>query len=597
MPEDNQKPTSAEPSETLSLPIEKPVEEPKTTTPEPAALPNPKPATSSGSKLNRFKRWYVAHKKLSIPLTVLTVVLVLMAIPLTRYKTLGLAIKKDVTVSIIDSETDSGVSAAEVLLAGRKAETDGQGVARFQQVPVGQYVVQITKKYYKSGSAKMTVGLTGGATTTQVKVDATGRPVEVKVTNKISGQTLANVEVVAGDIKAKSDKDGLATLIVSAGTVKLEAELSLEGFNTSKATFAVTKDNKPNSAAITPAGKIYFLSKLSGKIDVVKSNLDGSERKTVLAGTGKEESSGTVLLASRDWKYLALLSRREGNQANLYLIETATDKLTTLDEGNARFDLVGWSDNYFVYKVTRLTYSDWQAKKYVIKNYNAQTKQLAILDQSQAAGNSGASYAYESLDDIYALGDTVVYTKVWFDYGFEGNDFLKGKVSGLFSIRNNGTNKKSIKTFTADKLYYIYVTPSKASELYVEFDQPDDTVYVRYSGGSVQEVKADDIPEEYDTYLLSPSGNESFWTEQRDGKERLFVGDKDGLNGQEAGALNNHTAYGWHSDNYLLVSKNESELYILPKSGISDTIKPLKITDYHKPAQDFRGYGGGYGGL
>lgn len=597
MPEDNQKTEPAGPSETLNLPVEKPPQEPKAAEPEPAAVPAPKTATPASSRFSRFKHWYVVHKKLSIPLTVLTVVLVLMAIPLTRYKTLGLVIKKDVTINVIDSETDSGVSSAEVLLAGRKSETDGQGTARFNRVPVGQYVVQITKKYYKSGSAKVTVGLTGGAKSARIKVDATGRPVEVKVTNKISGQTLANVQLVAGDIKAKSDKDGVATLIVPAGTAKIETELILQGFNTAKITFTITKDNKQNQAAITPAGKIYFLSKLSGRIDVVKSNLDGTDRKTILAGTGKEESRGTVLLASRDWKYLALLARRESSQSNLYLIETSTDKLITLDEGNAGFDLAGWSDNYFIYKVTRLGYSDWQPKKYVIKNYNAQTKQLAILDQSQAVGNNSGSYARESLDDIYALGDTIVYTKVWFGYGYEGGDFPAGKVSGLYSIRNDGTNKKSLKTFAADKLYYTYVTPSKANELYVEFDQPDSTTYIRYSSGNIQDVSADAVPEEYSTYLLSPSGNENFWTETRDGKQRLFIGDKNGAGGKEIGALSDHAAYGWFSDDYLLVSKNESELYILPKSGITDTVKPLKITDYHKPAQDFRGYGGGYGGL
>jgi hypothetical protein len=46
-----------------------------------------------------------------------------------------------------------------------------------------------------------------------------------------------------------------------------------------------------------------------------------------------------------------------------------------------------------------------------------------------------------------------------------------------------------------------------------------------------------------------------------------------------------------------LVSKNSSELYIMPKSGINEKLQPLKVTDYHKPVQNFYGYGGGYGGI
>jgi hypothetical protein len=34
----------------------------------------------------------------------------------------------------------------------------------------------------------------------------------------------------------------------------------------------------------------------------------------------------------------------------------------------------------------------------------------------------------------------------------------------------------------------------------------------------------------------------------------------------------------------------------MPKAPTKDT-PPLKITDYHKPAQTFNGYGGGYGGI
>jgi hypothetical protein len=61
--------------------------------------------------------------------------------------------------------------------------------------------------------------------------------------------------------------------------------------------------------------------------------------------------------------------------------------------------------------------------------------------------------------------------------------------------------------------------------------------------------------------------------------------------------LSDYSPYGWFSDSYTLVSKNASELYIMPTSGPAKSRQPLKITDYYKPAQTYVGYGYGYGGL
>ena len=77
----------------------------------------------------------------------------------------------------------------------------------------------------------------------------------------------------------------------------------------------------------------------------------------------------------------------------------------------------------------------------------------------------------------------------------------------------------------------------------------------------------------------------------------MFIGDNDGGSSKQIAKLSDYQAYGWFSENYLLVSKNGSELYILGTDGIAKDADALKITDYHKPSFSFPGYGGGYGGL
>src|SRR6185295_2559549 len=109
------------------------------------------------------------------------------------------------------------------------------------------------------------------------------------------------------DTEATTADDGKAVLVVPADKQEDAVTLSGDGFNTISATLKVTTEEvEANSFKVAPSGKIYFLSNASGKIDLVKSNLDGTDRQTVLAGTGKEDKLNTVLLASRDWKYVAL---------------------------------------------------------------------------------------------------------------------------------------------------------------------------------------------------------------------------------------------------------------------------------------------------
>lgn len=99
----------------------------------------------------------------------------------------------------------------------------------------------------------------------------------------------------------------------------------------------------------------------------------------------------------------------------------------------------------------------------------------------------------------------------------------------------------------------------------------------------------------YPTYLVSPSGKSTLWSESRDGKTVVFTGGSGGENGREILVSEDYKPYGWFSDDYILVSKNGSQLYIMAADG--STKQPLKITDYHRPDYSYPGYGYGYGGL
>ncbi|MET1033461.1 MAG: hypothetical protein ABWX94_03100, partial [Candidatus Saccharimonadales bacterium] len=552
------------------------------------------------------------HKRLAIPGTIVVLVAILAAIPLTRYPLAGLVFKQTFTVRVLDSETNKPVTSADVTVAGRKVQTDSQGQVKID-VRVGNTTLLVEKKYYEKSQQKTLVPIMPQKKPVEIKVKATGRQVTVTLLNKISQKPIENGTITALDTKANTDKDGKAVLVLPADKQTVDAVISANGYNEVKQVITVSLDEKVNQASLTPAGSVYFLSDSSGKLDVVKSDLDGGNRKVVVAGTGKEDKRSTVLLASRDWKYLTLHSKRDGGEfPKLFLIDTSNDAISIMDEGAATFTLTGWSDHRFVYAVDRQNLQNWQQNKQALKTYDATNKKISTIDQTNAEGDANYNI-YNTLGTAYILKNEIVYPKSWFWQGsypgwnspgwetFRTN--VLAKKAELKSIKPDGTGGRTIKSYGAPtpKNPNWIVAASIDTRLYepqgIWIQSLDSTSIEEYEDGqvkAVQGVKADQFwDKEYTARVVSPDGNNTFWSEPRDGKNTLIIGDEKGNNSQEIAKLSDYSSYGWFTDQYLLVSKNGSELYILPVAGGT----ALKLTDYYKPYVNFSSYGYGYGGL
>ncbi|HET9850091.1 MAG TPA: carboxypeptidase-like regulatory domain-containing protein [Candidatus Saccharimonadales bacterium] len=586
--------------------------------PEPITLPDPEaeesqdkptsPAEPQAGKAgkpprfyHRFASWYGHRKKWTIPASIIILILILAAIPYSRYHAAGLVLKNDVTVKVSDSVSGKPVSGAQVSVDKISALTNAGGLATLHSVKVGKHTLLISKKYYRDQSLSLLVPIGHQKTTPNVSFIATGRRVNISVINKINNQPVADATIEVSGTSAKTDKDGQAQVVVSASASHETASLSASGYNPAKVSIEVSAGgNDQNSFKLTPAGQVYFLSKLSGTIDVVKTNLDGTNRQTVLAGTGKEDDNDTVLLASRDWQYLALLANRNGSPS-LYIINTSDDKMLTMDQGDATFTPLGWYNHYFVYTVAKNGYNDWQSGAFSIKSYNADTGQSLTLVNSNAEGTSNADAKYEAIWDTQLMGNNVIYTRTWYQY--PGTLGVTGKQNVLAAIHPDGTASRQLKTMDASASYVSNLKLTKPNELdfgVYAINSGDTSYYSLDGNGNVSansNLNDQSLYTPGTTYLLSPSGNQTFWQDERDGKNSLFIGDQNATGAKQIADLSDYNAYGWYSDNYLLVSKNNSELYIIPKSGITDDSQAIKITDYHKPAQSFYGYGGGYGGL
>lgn len=562
---------------------------------------------AKASHWSRFKSWYSTRKKLTIPATIVVLLIILFLIPQTRYPLAGTLYKKDFRIQVLDSVTGSPLSGVTVGSSSVSSQTDGNGFATLR-LSVGKHNFNIDKTYYANQTVSYTVPLLSEKTVPSISFVATGRQIKITITNTISHQPLANVDIKFADTDTKTDDQGNAIGVVPTTAKSEKVTLSLDGYNQTEATIQASNSQiQQNNFTLTPAGKIYFLSKLSGKIDVVKTNLDGTDRKTVLAGTGNEDDSNTVLLASRDWKYLVLLSIRDtSNNPKLYLIDTTNnDKLTTIDQGNANFQPVGWDGYYFVYEVDRNNVADWKSNQSSIKSFNAATGQTIVLDNTQAVGSNSSNFATQTYDyyarNDYLIGNNLIYAKSW-NWGdsFTGQ---ASKTNGIYSIGVDGSNPSQLKTYAVDQ--YLNSFLWKPQTIYYDIQSTKDNYYV-YNNGSFSADSS--ISRAYQinqgtyggiTYLQSPDGTQTFWYKPLDGENSLYTGDANASDNtaKTIGRDPNLTPYGWYTNDYLLLQKNSSELYILPTSGLSDTIKAFKISDYHKPAYTYYGYGGGYGGL
>jgi hypothetical protein len=464
---------------------------------------------------------------------------------------------------------------------------------------VGSKKVVISKKYYKSATTSVLVPILKQKNVPAIHLTATGRQIPITLINKVTSMPVEGASIEAEGAQAKTDKKGQAVLVVPADSFKIPVTIKAPGYNTSTTDLALPNREIGNyDVSLTPAGKLYFLSNRSGKIDVVKTNLDGTERQLVLGGTGKEDKRNTVLLASRDWKYLALFSKRDGGEhAKLFLIETGTDQVTTMDEGNADFELIGWSGDRFIYKVNRVGYTSWQSGATALKSYAAAAKKITTLDQTAASGTNNNDYVTEQLSTVYALANNeIVYAKNIYNAYYAP---VSGKQATLNSIKADGSAKHIIKAFpiTPHESAYMELRPYGPNGIYLAAQFASPTQYFEYENGqfkATDEVNENNFYDPYPTYLQSPSGKLTFWSELRDGKNALFIGNEAGENGKQVASIGDYQTYGWFTDDYLLVSKNGSALSIMAIDGKS---KPFEVTDYYKPDFSFRGYGGGYGGL
>ena len=515
-----------------------------------------------------------------------------MAVPFLRYGFAGLFVSKQVVLTVVDSANQKPVSDAKVSLGRYDGVTDAKGRAVINGVPVGEYTLEVTKKNYKLLTGTHTVPILMPAKDTTRKVQATGRTVTATFTNGISGQPIAGVAVDVEGSTAVSDDKGVANIVVPIKQTEQVGTAKAEGYNTAEVKVQMkTNDDQKISVKLTPTGKLYFLSKRTGTINVMSADLDGANQAVVLQGTGKELDGETSLLPNPNWTSLMLVARRDADRAKLYSL-TTNDQLKLVDDIDASYQPVGWVAGRFYYKTISNSLAGWQNKVETIVSYNPETGQRQEVDSTLGSGTNYYDMVAQHMTMPAIVDGKVVYAKYW-NYG--GYVMEKSRSTSIVAVTVEGNIKTVLKEVPATTDIYGDAGLTKPGVYVVRLGRPDNgKEFYQYSAGKVAAAAIDDTAfyNNRVSYQMSPDGSKAFWAEVRDGKTIAFEASKDLTGGTQVSATD-YAPYGWYTDSYVLYSKNMSELYIAPAGTPLDGAH--KISDYHKAA-GYQGYGWGAGG-
>lgn len=545
------------------------------------------PASRTSLRLIRLSPSLSRRQKIIIAVAaVLALVVIVFAVPFLRYGAAGILIKKPVTLRIVDAGSSRPVSGVRVTISTTEATTNREGIAEFSGISVGEHFVTYEKKNYDDVKSSILVPILSEYKGEPQKLTANGRTLELKFVDSISGAVVKGVTATTEGAVTTVDDSGTATMVFAANPVEQPLQAKADGYNTLD-TRIDTSIEDPQTIKLVPSGRVYFLSKRTGTISVMSAQLDGSDVREVLRGTGRE-GDDTSLLSSPDWRHAMLIARRD-EKTQLYSLDLATGAIRLADDRDVYVTPIGWANGRFYYKSNLSVSNSWTDKASAIMSFSPTNNDRRVIDETVGIGDSYHAFAAESIVGGEIVGDKIIYAKYW-TYGqyYSGE---RGRPVSFMSISTDTATRNQLRQLNIDNITYAQTVLKSPAQLLVGFGKYDGSIEAyRYSGSDLTRVNA--TAGEFDsqmrsTYMISPDGKRVVWSEPRDGQNVSFIANRDLSDRQEI-SRSEYTPTGWVGDKYVLYSRSQSQLYITAAGSPLDGA--IKLTDYHRPAY-YPGYG------
>ena len=517
------------------------------------------PASPKGfwSKVRRFfARWWANKWARSITIiVVLAGLAAATAIPGSRYALLNtVGVRSSATVTVLDQTTQLPLKNVRVSLGGQTLLTDRKGTAAFTQLRLGPTTLSVKRLAFAPYQTHLTIGW-GSNPLGSVELQATGIQYVITVNDYVSGKPIAGVEADTADATALSDTLGKITLTVEeTSNPKLAVTLSASNYNAKTLTLDAT-NTSTFTVTLVPSGKDVFISKQSGKYDVYSADIDGQNRKLLLAGTGLE-TSNMSLVVKPDGTQAALVSSRDDKRDSdgyllqaLTIIDLTRGASATIDHAE-QIQLIDWVGDRLVYNITvaGASAANPQRNRLVAYKLDANSKaQLASANQFNA---------------ILSVRGSIYYTVS----GTDPNAAL-----GLFRIRPDGSGRKQL---SDGELW----TGLRSTYNTLSLQAPDGWYSYDTSTEKFVKIAAPPVITSY-AFVDAPTADKSLWTDVRDGKGTLLSFDIAKGTSAILQAQDGITdPFRWLDANHILYrvsSKQETADYVLSTDGGS----PKKVTD------------------
>lgn len=467
-----------------------------------AAAPPPK--KSFGQKVkNFFKAWWGNPKSRNATLVFIVLVIIgLVAYPTTRYFLLNTAgVRAKASVMVLDNSTQQPLKNVTVTVGGQTAATDENGKVQLEKVKLGSTQLVIKKRAFATIDKKIVLGW-GSNPLGEAKLEPAGVQYTFKLSDFLSGNPIEKAEAVSGESSAFSDKDGKLVLTLDKDQADAnEVTIKAKDYRDEKRDLG--DDMSEQQISMVPSHKHAFVSKRSGKLDVYKIDVDGTNEEVVLAGSGAEQDDMVIVPSSSD-NNIAVVSTRD-NQRNgdgyllhvLNVINLDDNKVTTVARSE-RIQIIGWSSGRLVYVQIAEGASGTNPKRHRLMSYN--------LEKEESQELASANY----FNDVLMANNTIYYAPA--------AAYQNGSDVSLFKISPDGTNKQSV---YSKETWNIFRTDFEQLTIAVQQDWFE---YSLLTQKAPNKITPPANPRSR-IYINSPDGKRSIWIDSRDGKGALIVYD------------------------------------------------------------------------
>lgn len=496
---------------------------------------------------NKWARW--------ITIILFAIVLITAAIiPKSRYAMLNtLGMRSSASVQVLDNTTQLPLKNVSVTLGDKKVRTNINGVATFTGLKLGPRKLTIKRIAFAPHNQPVTIGW-GSNPLGTYKLEAVGTQYSITVTDYLSGKPLEGAEAESDQGNALADKKGKLVLTVDdTDVLSLTVRIRAEGYRTETVMLNAEMALR-SKQPLVPAQKTVFISKQSGTYDLYSIDLDGKNRKLLLAGTGNE-SGNMSLVVSSDSNKAALVSQRENiRDSGGFLLYTLT--FVNIAQGTSmaidraqQIQPVDWLGNRLVYRSTIAGASAANPQRNRLISYNHETNarvQLAAANQFNAVTSAGG----------------------WIYYGASSTD--PRATLGLFRIKSDGAARERL----SEKEVWTALRSTYSS---LSIQAPDG--WYAHAINSKELTKAV-APPNFASYMFAekPQGGASAWLDTRDGKGVLLLQDSGGQNKALTSQVGLTYPVHWAGEKavvYRLVTAGETAEYAVSPNGGD----PRKITD------------------